>query len=225
MAQQDSMQFYEMIGAPLLAIVHAEFQAAQATAEYIERIGFEEEDPDAVAPEGVDNLGRLKMASFRQTRRRPDGGVEEWDVRIPKLSLAPIPMMQVKEADLDFSLKITDVESRMVSRTTLAHTSRTRGVDSDRGKMGGPPLSRENDFLSTNRVEFKTAMASMNSRAESGRRRASEMQMRVKMKIVPADIPTGIKHLLQLMDDSVDMKPVEPAANKAPTGGEESSMD
>ncbi len=210
MAQQDSMQFYEMIGAPLLAFVQAEFQAAQATAEFIERIGFEEEDANAETPGRADKLGRLKMATFRQTRRRPDGGVEEWDVSIPKLSLAPIPMMQVKEADLDFSLKITDIESRVVSRTTLAHTPKTVdfGSESETKRRLAPPPNK--DFLSTNRVEFKTAMASMSQRGEDGLRRASEMQMKVKMKIVPADIPTGIKHLLQLMDEAVEMNPVKP---------------
>ncbi len=41
MAEPTALSFYQLIGAPLYALIEAESYAADATAQFIERVGFE----------------------------------------------------------------------------------------------------------------------------------------------------------------------------------------
>ncbi|MFA8344260.1 MAG: DUF2589 domain-containing protein [Rhodothermaceae bacterium] len=189
MPSNDSHNFYELLGAPLIAFIQAEYQAAQTTLEFIEKFGFTDPSSDS------DDMGRLRMATFRQNKRIGNGTYEENDVKIPLLSLVPIPMMQVKDAELEFYLKVTDFLSESVQNDAS-------GVQKENtGETGDTDSSDQSNYLSSNRLQMKTAMS--NAPGSSGSKQNSEMQMKVKLKLEPADLPTGISHLLELMDDGV----------------------
>ena len=104
MAKHDSIEFYELIGAPLLGFVQAEHQAAQATLEMIEQLGFE------MTPEGR----KLRTTKFFSEKTLADGQIQRMEYQIPTLSLLPIPIMQTKHAELEFGIKINDFEMSVV---------------------------------------------------------------------------------------------------------------
>lgn len=190
MPSNDSHNFYELLGAPLIAFIQAEYQAAQTTLEFIEKFGFT--DPSSES----DDMGRLRMATFKQNKKAGNGTYEETDIKIPLLSLVPIPLMQVKDAELEFYLKVTDFLSESVKNNTAdvkkVNSNETEGTDS----------ANQNNYLSSNRLQMKTAMSNAPKTNDSNRQN-SEMQMKVKLKLEPADLPTGISHLLEIMDDGV----------------------
>jgi hypothetical protein len=99
-----SVPLYQIIGAPLLALVQAETQAAQATANFIQQVGFEPPTED-------DSLeyGRLKVVTFRYSKTGVGGRVTNFVVEVPVLSIVPIPTLEVREATIDFAVEINEV--------------------------------------------------------------------------------------------------------------------
>ena len=65
-----SLPLFEIIGAPLIAIVQAQAQAARATVEFIEKVGFVEEEASADAEVKV---GALRMAEFNYVKPDENG--------------------------------------------------------------------------------------------------------------------------------------------------------
>jgi hypothetical protein len=191
--ERQSFNLYQLIGAPLVAFVQAECMVAQTTAEFIQRMGF-------VAEDGAnpDDIGALRMVTFVHERRGSDGRVRAYKVEVPLLSLLPIPTMQVKEADIEFGLKIFELRRR-----TAGSPAAWRATDDDPGRGGaaaGTGIHR--DFLSGDRFEMVGAMGRMPSSGTTGQQ-AIETQLNVKVRLEQADMPAGLVQLVRLMDESV----------------------
>lgn len=208
---REALRLYQLIGAPLLAVVQAEAQAAQVSADFIRRVGFEQGAEAAPAVPGSGSgpsgptdttlllqdggrLGALKTANFSMSRTGPDGRPSLHDVHIPVLSLFPIPMLQVKDAEFDFAFKIFEHEDS----SSAADVS---SGDSKQDKTGNGTAVEVDDFLSAKRVELKAALA------RSSQQQTSESQIRIKIRMEQADIPSGLIKLLQVMDQGVASVP------------------
>ena len=185
-SEMHSLPFYQIVGASLLALVQGQAQAAQATAEFIERVGFvgAGETPNGEADEVGNHLGQLRMAKFSYQKRADDGTAQTSEVEIPILSMIPIPGIQIKEADLEFFVKITDIQKE------AAQTA----VHSENGN--------NEEWLAPSRVEFRAAMGRMESAASTTEHRI-DFQMKVSMKVEQAEIPTGLAHLFRVMDQAI----------------------
>jgi hypothetical protein len=192
----EALHLFQLIGAPLLALVQAEAQAAQVSAEFIKRVGFAQSASEPADGPGTafgkplqhgGELGELRVAEFGIERRGPDGTSEPHVVRVPVLSLFPIPLLQVKEAKVDFDV-------RVVSRVPLA--------DADRDRKD-PTLST--DFLAPERVELKGHLEpGGNSR---GGRSTGSAHVRVQVSMAQSDLPAGLIHLMKTMSESIHAVP------------------
>ncbi len=203
----EAMHLFQLIGAPLLAVIQAEAQAAQTSAEYIQRVGFEYSTKDRPknadklhAPSDVDTvrLGNMKMAKFSVDRTDAQGNLVKHDINIPVLSLFPIPMLQVKDAEFNFSV-------RVLTRVPLASTDekdQTLSHDANR------------DFLAPERVEMKGLLAPRGSRGEQ----VSSMNIDVKIRMEQADMPAGLMKLMSVMDQTASAQPrvLTPEPEKEP---------
>lgn len=182
-SELQSLPFHQIIGAPLLALVQGQAQAAQATAEFIDRIGFvKSEDTNTESPENEDALGDLRMITFNFQRADADGVLQTHKMEIPLLSIVPIPAIEIKNADLEFNIKVTDIQTEEIS-TSLS----SRDAEAD-------------DWLSTGRVQFRAAMGRMETSVSE--QRSVDLQMKVKINVQQADIAPGMAHLYRLMDQS-----------------------
>ncbi|MDC0710178.1 DUF2589 domain-containing protein [Stigmatella sp. ncwal1] len=184
-----SLQFYQLIGAPLTALVQAEAQAAQVTAEFIERIGFEQA-PAAVSPSSdkpaVDAPRRLRMLTFHYDKQDKTGKRQTYQVQIPLLSLIPIPAIQIKTAEIELMADIRGVKK--------ARSSTQVGDESK-------------DFLSRERLELKMGMR--------GGKSPTAMQVKVRMNVEQADIPSGLSRLLHTLDESALTEPAKRDAEES----------
>jgi hypothetical protein len=203
----EAMQLYQIIGAPLLAVVQAEVQAAQVSADFIKRVGFVSAQPqpggveaahtpatgnplggDAQALQDGGRIGDLKMAEFAIRRLDPATGTSTpFIISIPVLSLFPIPLLQVKDADFDYMIRI-------LARVPLQS-------DNDDATLTGAPSK---DYLAPDRVELKGLIAPANSG------QTSAMNIKVKVRMEQADIPLGLTKLFTLMDQTVAASPQNP---------------
>lgn len=209
-----SLPFYQIIGAPLLALVQGQAQAAQATAEFIEQVGFgkprqetgsdvesttsgsgdeagstvESQSNDSNDSEESSELGKLRMARFTYRKPGDMGELVEYQAEVPILSLVPIPSIEIKEADLEFFIKVTDIQTETI-KTAVS------GQDTELA-----------EWLAQGRVGFRAAMGKMETTTAGERR--TDLQMRVHMKVGQSDIPVGMEHLFRFMDQSISGGPV-----------------
>jgi hypothetical protein len=97
-----SLPLSDLLGTTLAAIVKADAEAAKATLEFIEAVGFVQDDGD-------EKVSRLRMAEFQYEKLDQNDEVSKFVVSVPLLSLLPIPSIHVQEAKLAFSAKITEI--------------------------------------------------------------------------------------------------------------------
>jgi hypothetical protein len=187
--ENTALSLYQLIGAPLHALIDAESQAAEATASFIERVGFRRPPPaDRTAgppegsprpPEERDELGNLRMVTFRYQRPGAEGP-RTLRVDVPLLSLLPIPALQIKDARLEFFVKIVDVESRGPARPA---SSQLAPVEADAAE----------------RIDFKAVVG----RGEGAQQRSLDMRMKLLINVEQADIPAGMAKLFNLMEQNI----------------------
>ncbi|MDO3378523.1 DUF2589 domain-containing protein [Geoalkalibacter halelectricus] len=176
-----ALSLSQLIGAPLHAMIAAESQAAQATAAFIREFGFE----SAGGQGQSDDFGRLRMASFHQESTDAQGRPRRVRIDVPLLSLLPVPALQIRDAQVDFFVKIVDVQR-----------SARRGM--------AAPDSRELSALQP--MDFKAALA-RDPAGQGGR--STEMQMKVRINISQADVPAGMARLFHLMEQGITAREVK----------------
>lgn len=201
--EQAALSLYQLLAAPLYALVQAETYAANATADFIERVGFESQkrEPSSTTPAHED-MGKLRTISFQQERRTAEGQAATYKVEVPLLSILPIPALQVKEADLEFFVKIVDMVSQeqRPSRETgrEVETEEASPLDeSPRVPVPAPPL------------DMKAMLGRGQPRAPHAPNSAFDMQVHIKIKVVQADPPAGLGRLFNLMEQSISSTRVE----------------
>lgn len=201
-----SIPLYQIIGAPLIAIVNAEVQAAQATVEFIEKIGFDllpqetesttsEDQPQESATTNGDNqpqesatttgdnhYGRLRTVKFHYAKTGIGGKKIEFEVEVPLLSIVPIPAIQISDAKIEFAVQVNDAVN-IDSKVQL----------SAKKELDGKNVKGQNQALESGLVMFKAGLAS----------RDSKTAMQVTINIKQSDTPVGMLALFRAMDQGI----------------------
>ena len=184
--EQAALSFYQLIGAPLYALIDAERYSADATVRFIEEIGFKPAPAVEGQPSIQEDLGELRTLKFTQERRDSTGASASYQVEVPLLSILPIPALQIREAELEFFVKIID----MVAQKQTTSASQT-------------PTATKSIMPSPERIDMKTMLGRGQANAPTKPKSAFDMQVRVKIKVGQADIPAGLSRLFNLMEQSV----------------------
>ncbi len=194
--ERAALSFYQLLGAPLYALIEAESYAADATAQFIERVGFEAGQTDPKQPRA--DMGKLRTISFTQERRDAEGRAASYKVEVPLLSILPIPAMQIREAELDFYVRIVDTIIEDRPRRTQNGAEQPDPSSEDGPKPTAPGL-----IADSRRIDFKTMMGRGQTTGTSSSQSAFDMQVHVKIKVAQADIPSGLSRLFNLMEQSI----------------------
>jgi hypothetical protein len=189
--EQTALSLYQLLGAPLYALIQAETYAANATAEFIEKVGFEA--PEESEVEG--DLGKLRTLTFKQERRGPDGQAASYKVEVPLLSMLPIPALQIQEAELEFFVKIIDTATQ--SRAT--RTGRSAQVKTTEEKP--PPGSRYVPMPGY--LDMKAMLGRGQPNDPRTPNTAFDMQVHIKIKVAQADPPAGLSRMFNLLEQGV----------------------
>lgn len=190
------LQMDQLIGAPLRAAADASIQLAESTADFIRKVGFDQE-------------GKARTATFGYQRFNPgEGGVgslEEMRVDIPLLAVVPIPNLQVDEVNLLFDIEVKQSERRDsamelsagasgklgalkvgITGNISAHQANTRSTDNSakyhvdiRAANHGIPegLARVLDMMAANMTPM---LADSSLRDENGRVLSGQAQIRAE---------------------------------------------
>ena len=184
--QSDVLSLSQLIGGPIHALVDAEAQSAMATARFIRNVGFRPSDDGAPG-----DLGDLQMARFTAKRRLENGGEEAFEVQIPMLSMLPIPALQIRDAELDYVVKViqTEVMPKARGNATQLFTA----------EEDGPVIEAP-----------ATMRATFASGSRGGNRRSMDMLVKRRVHIEQADMPAGLSRLLNLAAEEVSRVPLPP---------------
>ena len=175
--KNSALSLSQLIGAPIQALIEAEAQAAIATAQFIRNVGF---TPDPDRP--LNELGELQMARFSRTRRNAQGEEEIYQVEIPLITMLPIPALQIRDAELEYTVKVLDTE--VTSRDSR-------------------------DAVQSNTLGLKDPPATLRATlARDGRsnRRSLDMLLKMKVNIEQSDMPTGLAKLLNLTAETTNQR-------------------
>ena len=192
------MELKDLISGPLVATIDADTISTRRYLSYLYELAFESYDPI------TGKVGKLRALEFNY-RTSDSFGVHNQKVSIPLLTLVPLPLLQVKEADFDFDIQIIDAVSADKNATF-----------SLKNPEGG---STSQDDLSEG-LRLRVSMAASNIEAgeEVKRRQGLSANMKVKVKMRQADMPGGLSNLLSLTTNSLQ---IEEAEEQEPINPEE----
>lgn len=170
-SELNNIDFKKMIGGPLQASVDAQVASSMATVNFINSVGFVEED------------GKKTLVMVDFTHERSD--VSETGspinkkiyVKVPLLAMLPIPSLRIEHVIIDFNAKLNSVESSTVSDSL--------GVNAEVKAGWGP-------------VSFKVS-ASYQRKSVTGIEVKKEFALNVNVKAVQDEMPGGLEKILGLL--------------------------
>lgn len=89
-----SLDFANLIGGPLNAVVEAQAKSAITTANFIKEVGFTED-------------GKVVNVDFTYNRKNDNGSDQEFTLTLPFLMMLPVPYITINKAVIEFNAKIT----------------------------------------------------------------------------------------------------------------------
>ena len=198
MSDINDVPLYQIIGAPLLALVQAEAQSAQATARYIQEIGFDN------SPDNPLEFGNLKTITFTYTKMSTSGNITTLEVQIPVLSIVPIPSLQIKEAEIDFAVEVNSLVELSVPTAINSYP-----VNPTSNSQVSTDNIKQDSSLGPELVAFKAGVSS----------RDSMTAMSIKLKVVQSDIPNGLLTLFRILDQGITSSEVPPGSDSSQKAG------
>lgn len=194
-----------LFSAPLIAALDADFLAATRFIEYVRHYGFEQltQGEDEHSTQGVAHFGRLRMVHFFYrrpiTHTEPEYRVdyETVTIDIPLLSMLPLPLLQVSDAQFDFDVLILGALALPVPE----EIPRLRDNARDAAEA-----ETADEVLLPYPYKFRAMLAQgvrpANGVSEVGQPQVSA-NMKVRINMRQADIPAGISALFNIMGDAV----------------------
>lgn len=176
-----SIPYATLIGAPMTAAVEAQALAAQTSVDFIQSVGFD-----------VDSDGNMSVRNVEFTYSSKDEETDEdrtVTVKVPLLSILPIPFLRIEDMTIDFSTKITEAIERESSNSSETEASATLTASARWGVA---------------KVGFKGSV-SHNSKKENknSSRYNTEHTMSIVVNAVQDDIPAGMSRILDMLQGAI----------------------
>ncbi|MCX7775170.1 MAG: DUF2589 domain-containing protein [Rectinemataceae bacterium] len=183
-----SLDFENLIGGPLIAVVHAQAQAAMATVNFIKQVGFKPPATPSANPL-EQSTGEPATVTFSYIKKVPkqDGGEEAKNAQltVPLLAMLPIPYLRVSEATVDFLAKINSVQYRQVD-TNVA--------------VSGELEAKAGFLFGSARLKVSTTFQ---RQTKEGSTVTRDYSMGVKVRAVQEEIPGGLDRLLSILESLI----------------------
>ena len=183
-----SISLGSIIGGALSAIVEAQSQAAHTTVNFINEVGFEGKQGER-KPVYIDFQYEKMIIHEKETQQEEAEKQKQiTSLKVPLLTMVPIPYIRVDDATIDFNVKINSVQETKTS-SDLNYGGKTEA------------------FANYNGFRFKTGIklsASISNQKKSSTsdtvKRDYSLNIHVHAK--QDDMPAGVEHLLDLLSDA-----------------------
>jgi hypothetical protein len=166
----------DLFSLPLQAVIEANASAAETAIGFIEKYGFTQ--LDTIDPE---HWGELKFVFF--TYEYNEGGVlKTMTIKIPLISLIPIPLLEVKNAVFDFGVKIIDYSTNPILTEANKRAS----------------LSSGNHNVNPSKISAMIVPVNKGNETVTQKQPSLTANLNVHIEMVKADLPAGILQLMNI---------------------------
>jgi hypothetical protein len=166
----------ELLGIVVRDLITAEAQAAKASAGFLREAGFNGGREDS------DDWGTLRFVKFSFTVQDPDGEKER-TFRVPLLSLLPIPLQQIDQAEYEFFAKVNEVITiNPTHEKSVKLASATNGLSQPLLDL----MCEVAPYASESAPDTKSAVP----------------KVRVKLTMRQADLPAGLASSLRIIEQA-----------------------
>ncbi|MBO7618753.1 MAG: DUF2589 domain-containing protein [Bacteroidales bacterium] len=189
------MELQQLIAGPLVSTIEADALSTKRYLDILQAIAFEDEVRDGKL------IGRkLRTLSFSYTETNADGHRQKV-VSIPLLTLVPLPLLQIQEADFDYDINILDAVSSNIDESF----NYGKGRIEQGGKTVKPMRLR---------ATLATTGGSGNTSGQTEQKLSANMKVHVKMR--QTDVPAGLANMLRLTASNllIEDGPTAETANK-----------
>lgn len=205
-----ALPFGNIIGGPMKAAIEAQALAAKSTIDFILAVGFQPKskvvdettgavepvsttDPFFPAHGGMADVGDVRNVVFEYVVKDAEGNETKATIRVPILTIVPIPFIRIDEMDIDFMAKITE------------QTSETRkGDESTNFKTGTNVRAGARRWWGSVSVGFNASYSNRHSSStEASSRYQTEMTMNVHVRAVQDELPAGLSRVLTMLESII----------------------
>jgi len=205
-----SIDFESMIGGPLVAVINAQAQAAMSTVNFIKEVGFKKpsaeqeaggdtstEDPIYVSfkyPKELSPYVPAVPANPSATPPIPASPAvpavyETQELKVPILTILPIPYIRIEMVTIDFNAKINSVEYRKTNTDLKVNAS----IEAKAGWLWGSA-----------KLKVSTSFQRTTQEGNSVNRTYS---LAIHVKAVQDEMPAGMERMLGILEGAITSKP------------------
>lgn len=193
-----SLDFGNLIGEPMVAVIKAQGIAAQSTVDFIKSVGFDKDNN----PIYVDFIYPKETVPFQPAiPADPENGIDEeipfkaavyedMKFSVPILTMMPIPFIKVDLFSMDFNAKITS----MVSKNSKTDFSVDAKLEAKQEWLGGSA-----------KLNVSTAYKKSTTTGSSVERTYS---MAIHVQASQDEMPAGMEKLLGILEGAMKSVPV-----------------
>ena len=173
------MELQDLIAGPLMATIEADALSSQKYLGFLLKLAFESYDPK------TGKTGNLRLLTFQYNEQTTEG-VAVRSISIPFLTLVPLPLLQIQEANFDFDIKILD------ALTTVEEESFS--IESGQRIEGKEKPTA---------LKMRASLAPKSGKSSGELQQSLAANMKVNVKMRQADMPAGLSNLLHLAANNV----------------------
>ena len=180
-----SLDFENMIGGPLNAVIKAQAQAAVTSVDFIKAVGFETDSSGNITGPTMITFTYSKPVETTDSSGITTTTPQKFELTVPFLTMLPIPFIRVEETTIDFNAKITSVQE---SSATSSHGLDTELTAKAGWGWGSAKLkvnySYKRSTSSSQKVERTYSLA-------------------VHVRAVQDELPAGTERLLGILENNI----------------------
>ena len=179
-----SMPFDRMIGGPLSACIDAQEQAAVSSVNFIDRVGFDPQNP-----------GHVINVDFKYRR---DG--EDVVLSVPLLTIVPIPFISIDTVNISFKAALKSISSE-----DAVDVDRQSSYDSTNSRYLGV-----GSYLRTAEVQRTVMRGSVSTKKDSVATQNSvySIEANVDINVIARQesMPGGLAKVLEMLNQAISIK-------------------
>ncbi len=186
----NSIDFSQVLGAPLIAGVEASAEAARSTVSFISEVGFHSNENGDKSPVMVD-FEMDKPVEVKDGEGNTVIQQKKVKIRVPYLTLINIPNLHMDNLEVDFNAKINSIQER---KTSSSHN------------LGGSLSASAGWGFGSAKVKVSYSYKRSNESKGSTNKTYS---LSVKARMTQAEQPVGQERILSMLENIIEEAPVE----------------
>lgn len=150
--------------------------------------------------EGQDGTAELQMVDVRLSNSNGQTQI----LSVPKMILMPIPMLHISEAsfELEGNMCLNTAEESKVETEKSAETSLKKLSKGSQVTFSELVRSRQQSL----RIMLPSSTKSSESSSTSTENTQTTTNVKISMKLIQSDMPSGLVNLLQVMTNNIQIK-------------------